>query len=156
MLHDAGAIIGIIIGVALLLLLIILIIAIIVIFRKRQVTEFIGIIGRPFVKWSAACYQTVVCLSALSCPICVVGVLMDQDETWHAGMPRSCPHCVRWGRSSPSRKGAQPPIFGSYLLRPNRFMDQDVTWYGARPRPRRLCVRWGPSPPSPPPCVVQQ
>jgi len=46
-------------------------------------------------------------------------------------------------------KGAQPPIFGPYLLRPNGCMDQDVTWYGARPRPRRLCVRWGPRSPSP-------
>ena len=45
--------------------------------------------------------------------------------------------------SSPSLKGAQPPIFGPYLLRPNGCVDQDVTWYGARPRPRRLCVRWG-------------
>ena len=44
-------------------------------------------------------------------------------------------------RAPPFPKGAQPPIFGPYLLRPNGCMDQDVTWYGARPRPRRLCVR---------------
>ena len=55
--------------------------------------------------------------------------------------------CVRWGPSSPSPKGAQPPIFGLYLLRLNGCMDQDVTWFGARPRPRRLCVRWGPHTP---------
>jgi len=53
------------------------------------------------------------------------------------------------GTQLPSPKGAQPPIFVPYLLRPNGCMDKDVTWYGARPRPRRLCVRWGPRSPSP-------
>ena len=95
------------------------------------------------------------CLSCLSvCPVCDVRSLWpngwtDQDETWQAGRPRPWPHCVRWGSSSPSPKGAQPPIFGPYLLRPNGCMNQDVTWYGARPRPRRICVRWGPRSPSP-------
>ena len=52
------------------------------------------------------------------------------------------------GTQLPLPKGAQPPIFGPYLLRPNRCMDQNATWYGGSPRPRRLCVRWGPrSPP---------
>ena len=41
----------------------------------------------------------------------------------------------------PLPKGAQPPIFGQYLLRLNGCMDQDATWYGGAPRPRRLCVR---------------
>ena len=50
-----------------------------------------------------------------------VGVLwpngwMDQDETWHGGRPRTRPLCVRLGPSSPSLKGAQPPIFGPCLL----------------------------------------
>jgi len=54
-------------------------------------------------------------------------------------------HIVLDGDPAPSPKGAQPPIFGPYLLRPNGCMDQDVTWYGARPQPRRLCVRWGPA-----------
>jgi len=31
------------------------------------------------------------------------------------------------------------PIFGSFLLWPNRWM-QDATWYGGRPQPRRLCL----------------
>jgi len=111
-------------------------------------TDENNIFGRPFVKQLALCYRTVVCLS---CPsVYNVGVLWlngltDQDETWHAGRPRPWPHCVRWGPSSPSSKGAQPhPIFGPYLLRPNGCMDQDATWYGARPQPRRLCVRWRP------------
>ena len=59
-----------------------------------------------------------VCLSVLSClSVCDVGVLwpqgwMDQDETWPAGRPQPWPHCVRWGTSSPSHKGAQLPNFG--------------------------------------------
>jgi len=52
------------------------------------------------------------------------------------------------GTQFPSPKGAQPPIFGPYLLQPNGCMDQDLTWYEARPRPRRLCVRWKPRSPS--------
>ena len=55
------------------------------------------------------------CLSVcLSCPVCNVHALRpngwtDKDETWHEGRPRPWPHCVRWGPSSPSTKGAQPP-----------------------------------------------
>jgi len=37
------------------------------------------------------------------------------------------------------KKGAEPPIFGSFLLWPNGWMHQDATWYGVRPQPRRLC-----------------
>jgi len=33
---------------------------------------------------------------------------MDQDETWHAGRPRSRPHCARWGPSSSRRRGTTP------------------------------------------------
>ena len=53
------------------------------------------------------------------------------------------------GIQLPSQKGAEPPIFGPYLLWPNGWMDQDATWHGGRPQPKRHCVRWGPS--SPPP-----
>jgi len=35
--------------------------------------------------------------------------------------------CVRWGPSSPPEKGAEPPIFGPYLLWPNGWMDEDAT-----------------------------
>jgi len=54
------------------------------------------------------------CLSVLSCPVCDVRALWpngwtDQGETWLAGRPRPWPHCIRWGSSSPSLKGAQPP-----------------------------------------------
>jgi len=66
------------------------------------------------------------------------------------------------GTQLPSPKGAQPPIFGPYLLRPNGCMDQDTTWYGGRPRPRRLRVRRrllhppkrGQSPPIFDPCLL--
>ena len=45
--------------------------------------------------------------------VCNVGVLwpngwMDQDETRHGGRPRPWPHCVRWGPSSPPKKGHRP------------------------------------------------
>jgi len=124
----------------------------------RQRSDSIGwtVFGRLFVKRFALCYQTVVCLSAcLSClsvcPVCDVGVLcpngwIDQDETWHAGMPRPWSHCVRWG-PCPFLKRGTPPIFDPYLMWANGWMDQDATWSGGRPRLRRHCVRWGPPPP---------
>jgi len=64
--------------------------------------------------WATVCPLSV-CLSVLS--VCDVSALWpngwtNQDETWHAGRPRPWP-------SSPSPKGAQPPIFGQYLLRPS-------------------------------------
>jgi len=105
------------------------------------------IFGRLFVKRFALCYWTVV-LSVW--PVCNVGVLwpngcMHQDETWHGGRPWPWPHCVRWGPSSPSPKGEQPPVFGPCFLWPNGWMDQDATWQGGRPWPMPHCVRWGPS-----------
>ena len=43
---------------------------------------------------------------------------------------------------APSPKvGAERPIFGPCLLRPNGCMDQDATWYGGRARPTRHCVQ---------------
>jgi len=90
------------------------------------------------------CYQTVVCLS-----VCNVAVLwpngwMDPDETWHAGRPWLSSHCVRWGPSSSSPKGAQPPIFGRYLLWPNGCMDQYATCREVGVGPGHT-VRWGPA-----------
>jgi len=105
--------------------------------------------------WATVCKTvrpmlSVRCLSVLS--VCDVGVLwpndwMDQDVTWYGGRPRPRPHCVRWGPSCPSPKGAQPPpqIFGPCLLWPKGWMDQYATWCEGRRRPRRHCVRWGPS-----------
>jgi len=106
---------------------------------------FLVIFGWLFVKRFTLCYQTVVC------PVCDVGLLwpngwMDQDETWHAGRPRPWPHCVRWGPTSPSLKGAQPPVFGPYLLWPNGWMDQDATWYGDGPWPGHIVLDGDPAP----------
>jgi len=55
-------------------------------------------------------------LSDRGLSVCDVGVLwldgwMDQGGTWHGGRLRPWPHCVRWGPSSTSPKGAQPPNF---------------------------------------------
>ena len=70
-------------------------------------------------------------LSCLSCvSVCDIGVLWpngwtDQDETWRAGRPRTWPHCVRLGQSSPFPKKeteACSPIFGPCLLWPNGWM----------------------------------
>ena len=41
---------------------------------------------------------------------------MDQDVTWYGDRPWARPHCVRWGHSSPSPKGAQqPPHFSAHV-----------------------------------------
>jgi len=107
--------------------------------------------------WATVC-KTVRPTLSVRCPVCpsVLSVCniralwpngwMDQDKTSHAGRARPRTHYVRWGSSSPSPKGAQPPIFGPYLLWTNGWMHKDVTWYGGRPQPRELCVRWRPSP----------
>jgi len=43
---------------------------------------------------------------------------MDQDGTWHGGMPWSKPHAVLDGHQLPSpKKGAEPPIFGPFYCR---------------------------------------
>jgi len=34
---------------------------------------------------------------------------MDQDATWYGGRLRRRRHCVKWGPSSPLKKGAQQP-----------------------------------------------
>jgi len=72
---------------------------------------------RRHVKRFALWYRTVIYLSV--CPVCNVGMLWpngwtDQDETWHAGRPRPWPHCIRWGPSSPPKKG-QSPQFSAHV-----------------------------------------
>ena len=68
--------------------------------------------------WATVCktVRPMLSVRCLSCPVCNVRALwpngwMDQDEAWHAGRPQPWPHCVRWGPSSPSPKGAQLPNF---------------------------------------------
>jgi len=106
--------------------------------------------GSPY-----GCYQTVVCLSCLSCLfVCDVGVLwlngwMDQDETWHGGRPRPPPHCIRWGPSSP-KGGTVPPNFRPCPLWLNGWMNQHATWYRDRPRPGDIVFNGDPAAPFPP------
>jgi len=62
--------------------------------------------------WATVCEKVRPMLSDC-CPVCDIGALwpnswMDQDETWRASRPRTWPHCVRRGPSSPSPKGAEP------------------------------------------------
>jgi len=93
--------------------------------RVAHLSLKLSIFGRPFVKRFVLCYQTVV---VSVCPVCLsclyVGILrpngwMDQDETWHAGRARPWPHCVRWGPSCPSPKGAQPSQSLAHISWPN-------------------------------------
>jgi len=60
-----------------------------------------------------------VCVFCPVCRDCNIGVLWpnggtDQDETWHAGMSRPWPHCVRWGPRTPP-KGQSPPTQIFYI-----------------------------------------
>ena len=75
---------------------------------NRTTTTIIIIIGCPFVKWLAVCYQTIACL-----PVWDVGVLwpqssMDQDEIWHVGRPQPWPHCLTWDPAPTPPKGHSP------------------------------------------------
>jgi len=48
---------------------------------------------------------------------------MDQDATWQGSRHQAKRHCVRWGPSSPLRKGAEPPNF-----RPLVYCSQTAGW----------------------------
>jgi len=116
-----------------------------------KIQPIADLIGRPFVKRFAPCYQIVVCLSSpvLSVLLSVTFVHCGQTVgriKMKFGMEVGLGpgHIVLDGDPAPPPpKGNSPPIFGPYPLRPNGCMDQDVTWYGGGPRPRRHCVRWG-------------
>jgi len=90
-------------------------------------------IGRPFVKRFALCYQTVVCLSVLSCLSATFvhcGQMVGRIKM-NLGMQVGLGpgHIVLDGDPAPPPpRGHSPhPIFGPYLLRPNGCMDQDAT-----------------------------
>jgi len=76
---------------------------------------------RPFVKRFALCYQTVVCPSVLSfpvCPVCNVGVLwpngwIDQDETWHTVRPAQATLWQMRTQLPPKERGHSPQ-FSAY------------------------------------------
>ena len=61
---------------------------------------------------------------------------MDQDGTFHGGRPQPRRLCVRWGRSSLPKKGAELlPNFWPIYIVPNGWMHQYTTWHGGRPQP---------------------
>ena len=78
-----------------------------------------------------------VCLSVCNVGVLWPNCLTDQDETWKLGVQVGLGpgHIVLDGDPAPPPKGAHPPIFGPYPLRPNGCIDQDSTWCGGRPRP---------------------
>ena len=106
-----------------------------------QHKEVSRIFGRLFVKRFALCYWTVV-LSCLSVTLVYCSQMVGRIKMKRlAGRPRPRRLCVRWGPSSPPKKGHSPtPIFSRCLLWPDGSIDQDATWYRGRPRPRRHCV----------------
>jgi len=68
-----------------------------------------------------------------------------QKRAIHIIYPQHKRHCVRWGPSSPSPKGAQPPNFRpmSVVAKQLGGLRCHLVW--SRPRPMRLCVRWEPT-----------
>ena len=75
----------------------------------------------------------------LSVSVCLhVGVLwsngwMDEDETWHAGRPRTWPHYVRWEPSSPPLNFWPISVVAKWL----DGLRCHLVW--GRPWARRLC-----------------
>jgi len=96
----------------------------------------IQFLGRPFVKWFALCYRTVVCpvLSCLSVTLVYCGQTVGRIKMKlgkQVGLPQ---------------KGAEPLIVGPCLLLSKGCMDQDATWYGDRPRPGHIVLDGDPAP----------
>ena len=108
--------------------------------------------GRPFVKLFSLCYQTVVCLSVLSCSVCPV---CRQTVGWikvklGREVDLSFSDIVLDGDPAPLPKKSRtaPADFRPTSIVARRWMDEDVTWYGSIPLPRHV-VRRGPSSPFP-------
>jgi len=90
---------------------------------------------QPFVKRFALCYRTVVCHVCLSVYLSVLSVTfvhcgqtvgrIKMKLGVQVGLGPG--HIVLDGDPTPLPKGAQPPIFGPYPLRPNGCIDQDAT-----------------------------
>jgi len=88
------------------------------------------VFGRPFVKRFAlyAIRPLSVCLSCLSLTFVHYGQMVRRIKM-KLGMQGGLGpgHIVLDGDPAPLPKGAQPPVFGPYLLRANDCMYQDVT-----------------------------
>jgi len=84
-------------------------------------------------------------------PMSVVAKRLDGSRChlvrWSASAQDTL-RCVRWGPSSPLRKGAhQSPTFRPMSMWPNGWMDQDASWCGGRPQPRHVVSDGDPVPP---------
>jgi len=78
--------------------------------------------------WATVCKTVrpmlpVRCMSCLSVCMSVCDVRAPWPNSWtdHAGRRRPWPHCVTWGPSSPSPKGAQPPKFSAQSVAAKRL-----------------------------------
>jgi len=103
------------------------------------------VFGRPFVKWFALNYQTVVCLCVCLWRWCTVAKRLDETGM-QVGLGPG--HTVLDGDpATPPQRGTAPKFRPISVVA--KWLDEDATWYGGRPQPRRLCVRWGLSSPCP-------
>jgi len=109
--------------------------------------------GRLFVKRFALCYRTIVCpvlsVTLMYCGQTVGQIKMKLGMQVGLGLTTLLDADPAPLSKGGLQRGAEPPIFGPYLLWPNGSMDPAAIWYGGRTRPRRLCVRWGPTSRSP-------
>jgi len=71
-----------------------------------------------------------------------------QDATWYGGRPKSRPHCVRWGPSTPSKKGKAPKFSAGWIKVP---LGSEVDL-----GPGHTVLDGDPAPPSLPPIGAQQ
>jgi len=106
--------------------------------------DVFNVFGRPFVKRFALCYQTVVCLYVLSCPVCDVRALWPNGRIkiklgTHVGLGPG--HIVLdgdWGPAPPPPKGHSPrPIFG-----PNFRPQFSAAIFGPNFRPISVAAKW--------------
>jgi len=92
------------------------------------------IFGRPYVKWFALCYRTVV-LSCVSVMLVYWGqtVCVYKGATWYRGRPRPRPHCVRWGTQLPNF-GKAPNLRARMSVFVNNLQKLKLTYY------RNYCI----------------
>jgi len=86
--------------------------------RLTRVHDPNGILDRFSGFWATVCKTVRPMLSHRCLSVCNCGQTVGRIKmtTLHAGRPRPWPHCVRWGPSSPSPKGAEPhPQFFAHI-----------------------------------------
>jgi len=85
---------------------------------------FCCVFARPFVKWFALFYRSIVCLSVLSVMLVYCGQTVERIKMklgMQAGLGPG--HIVLDGDPALTQKGAQLPIFSRCPLSPNGWMD---------------------------------